>query len=345
MSDMNFRWKGQLPALQPNFVDPQGVRATMAQQAAQKAQGYTPLPNLNGYQPTEPTSPQMGYRGMAPTQDMQDRNAVLAQQNYDAFMGDLRAKKQRLAKLEAQLQEIDSQIAQIESGSMDEEKAIAAKMAEIGDMSGYQAMLSRQQNAGAQQKSATQGIENMLYDAEKLTWGLGPTASDEERAMVMSNIEAVLVRAKEQGAKAGIDVTKNPSYQRLEKALKGENDTDKASLVYESQEVPKNVREASNTWYAKARKGQLTDNDLKWGWDVVEKYPNSKEAEQLRPLLEQYKSKTRESKAAFEKRKNDALALWKSLRWLDETEKTRRIGNLTRAERKLLEDFHPDILK
>lgn len=339
MSDVNFRWKGQLPALQPNFVDPQGVRATMAQQAAQKMQGYTPLPNLNGYQPTEPTSPQTGYRGMAPTQDVQDRNAVLAQQNLDAFNAELQGKKKRLAELEAQLKDVDAQIAQIESGSTDEEKAIAAKMAEIGDMSGYQAMLNREQNAGTQQKSATQGIENMLYDAEKLTWGLGPTASDEERAMVRSNIEAVLVRAKEQGAKAGIDVTKNPSYQRLEAALKGKGDTDKASIVYESE-----ARKA-NEWWSKARKNELTNDDIAKIEDFIEKNPNSKAASDLRPLVEQYKPKTRESKAGAEKRKNDARALRNELLKLDTQEATRRINNLTGAEYKLLQDFYPELLK
>ena len=336
MSDVNFRWKnrgGNLPAVQPNFVDPQGVRATMGQQGMA---GYqpNPQPNMQGYSGAPSRTPMAGNPGSGEGYQF-DASGI------DAF----NKKKERLAELEAQLKDVDAQIAQIESGTMDEEKAIAAKMAEIGDMSGYQAMLSREQNAGAQQKSATQGIENMLYDAEKLTWGLGPTASDEERAMVMSNIEAVLVRAKEQGAKAGIDVTKNPSYQRLEAALKRKDDTDKASIVYESQEMPKNVREASNTWYAKAQKGQLTDNDLKWGWDVVEKYPNSKEAEQMRPLLEQYKSKTRENKAAFEKRKNDARALRNELTALDPQEATRRVNNLTRAEYKLLQDFYPELLK
>ena len=336
MSDVNFRWKnrgGNLPALQPNFVDPQGVRATMAQQ---QMAGYqpNPQPNMQGYSGAPSRTPMAGNPGSG--EGYQFDTTGIDQFNQ---------KKQRLAELEAQLKDVDAQIAQIESGTMDEEKAIAAKMAEIGDMSGYQAMLAREQNAGAQQKSATQGIENMLYDAEKLTWGLGPTASDEERAMVRSNIEAVLVRAKEQGAKAGIDVTKNPSYQRLEKALKGENDTDKASLVYESQEAPKNVREAANSWFSKGQKNQLTDADLKWGWDIVEKYPNSKEAEKMRPLLEQYKTKTKESKAAFEKRKNDARALRNELVSLDTQEATRRIQNLTNAEYKLIQDFYPELLK
>lgn len=326
MSDVNFRWKnrgGNLPAVQPNFVDPQGVRATMGQQGMA---GYqpSPQPNMQGYSGAPMRTPMAGNPGSGEGYQF-DASGI------DAF----NKKKERLAELEGQLKEVDAQIAQIESGTMDEEKAIAAKMAEIGDMSGYQAMLSREQNAGAQQKSATQGIENMLYDAEKLTWGLD-AKSEEDRKMVKSNIEATLRRAEEQAAKAGVDVTRNPSYRRLRDALE---DSDKASIVYESE------RRKANEWWSKARKGELVNDDIAEIEDFIERNPNSEAASQLRPLVEQYKPKTRENKAAFEKRKNDARALRSTLLALDTQEATRRINNLTRAEYKLLQDFYPELLK
>lgn len=326
MSDVNFRWKnrgGNLPAVQPNFVDPQGVRATMGQQGMA---GYqpSPQPNMQGYSGAPSRTPMAGNPGSGEGYQF-DASGI------DAF----NKKKERLAELEAQLKEVDAQIAQIESGTMDEEKAIAAKMAEIGDMSGYQAMLSREQNAGAQQKSATQGIENMLYDAEKLTWGLD-AKSEEDRKMVKSNIEATLRRAEEQAAKAGVDVSKNPSYQRLRSAL---GDADKASIVLESE------RRKANEWWSKARKGELVNADINEIEDFIERNPNSEAASQLRPLVEQYKPKTRENKAAFAKRESDARALRSELLALDTQEATRRINNLSRAEYKLLQDFYPELLK
>ena len=323
MSDMNFRWKGQLPALQPNFVDPKGVRATMAQQ---QMAGYqpNPQPNMQGYSGAPMRTPMAGNPGSGEGYQF-DTTGI------DAF----NQKKQRLAELEAQLKEVDAQIAQIESGSMDEEKAIAAKMAEIGDMSGYQAMLSRQQNAGAQQKSATQGIENMLYDAEKLTWGLG-AKSDEDRKMAKTTIEANLRQAEEQAAKSGVDIAKNPSYQRLRAALE---DSDKASIVLESE------RRKANEWWSKARKNELTNADINEIEDFIERNPNSEAASNLRPLVEKYKPKTKENKAAFEKRKNDAYSLWRTLYNLGTEEQSRRIASLSTSERKLLEEFYPEMLK
>lgn len=323
MSDVNYRWKGQLPALQPNFVDPQGVRATMGRQGMA---GYqpNPQPNMQGYSGAPTRTPMVGNPGSGEGYQFDTTN-------IDAF----NKKKERLAELEAQLKDVDAQIAQIESGSMDEEKAVAAKMAEIGDMSGYQAMLSRQQNNTAQQKTATQGLENMLYDTEKLTWGLD-AKSDEDRKMAKTTIEANLRQAEEQAAKSGVDITKNPSYRRLRAALE---DSDKASIVYESE-----ARKA-NEWWSKARKNELTNDDIAEIEDFIEKNPNSKAASDLRPLVEQYKPKTRESKAAFEKRKNAAYSLWRTLYNLGTEEQSRRIANLTPPERKLLEEFHPEMLK
>ena len=324
MSDVNFRWKGQLPALQPNFVDPQGVRATMAQQ---QMAGYqpNPQPNMQGYNGAPTRTPMAGNPGSGEGYQF-DASGI------DAF----NEKKQRLAELETKLKEVDTQIAQIESGSLDEEKAIAAKMAEIGDMSGYQAMLSRQQNAGAQQKSATQGLENMLYETEKLTWGLD-AKSDEDRKMAKTTIEANLRQAEEQAAKSGVDITKNPSYRRLRAALE---DSDKASIVYESE-----ARKA-NEWWSKARKNELTNDDIAEIEDFIEKNPNSKAASDLRPLVEQYKPKTRESKAAFEKRKRDALALVQRINAFDTLDKQGDFfGSFTDSQKNLIRDFHPDVYK
>lgn len=323
MSDVNYRWKGQLPALQPNFVDPQGVRATMAQQ---QMAGYqpNPQPNMQGYSGAPTRTPTAGNPGSGEGYQF-DTTGI------DAF----NKKKERLAELEAQLKNVDAQIAQLESGSLDEEKAVAAKLAEIGDMSGYQAMLSRQQNAGAQQKSATQGLENMLYETEKLTWGLD-AKSDEDRKMAKTTIEANLRQAEEQAAKSGVDITKNPSYRRLRAALE---DSDKASIVYESE-----ARKA-NEWWSKARKNELTNDDIAEIEDFIEKNPNSKAASDLRPLVEQYKPKTKESKAAAEKQKSDALALAAVLDDLPSEEKRRRIRNLTNYERRGLEKYSPETLK
>lgn len=240
-------------------------------------------------------------------------------------------KQQRLAELKAQLADIDNKIATL-SGT---DQEVAARLASIGNLGVYQQLLS--QDAARQQtaKAASQGIENMLYEAEKLTWGLD-AKSDEDRRMVRANIDATLRRVEDQAARSGIDIKKNPAYMRLVEAT---DNADKAALVRESE------RKKANEWWSKARNNELVNADIAEIEDFIERNPDSDTASQLRPLVEQYKPKTKESKATYAKRKSDAFALWNSLRWLGADEQTRRISGLTRTERKLLEDFHPDILK
>ena len=331
---MDFRWKnrgGNLPQVQQNFVDPQGVRSTMA---AQAMAGYQTAPqvNMQGYQPNV----QPNVRGMAAPQATQQNNAALAEQNYNQFMQDdavLQEKKQKLAVLEEQLKQIDGQIAELQQGGADEEKAIAAKLAEIGDTSLYQSILSREQNAAAQQKSNASGIDNMLFEADKLSWGLN-SKSDEERGIVKQNIRAVLDRAKQVAAQTGTPLP--PKYDELERKLQ---DSDKASIVYESE------RRRANDLWLKARNRTLENADIQEMEDYIAKNPNSEISGQYRQLIEQYQGKTKESKAAYEKRKTDARNLYNVLSDLPQDELARRARNLTASERKLLEDFYPEFLK
>lgn len=326
---MDFRWK--VPELKPNFVDPQGVRSTMA---AQQMQGYAPnpQPNMGGYQPNV----QPNVRGMAPSQAAQQNNAALAEQNYQQFVKDdaaLQEKKQKLALLENKLAEIDNNIAQLQQGGSDEEKAIAAKLAEIGDTSLYQGILAREQNQAAQQKSSAAGIDNMLYEADKLTFGLD-SKSEEERNAVRQNIRATLDRAEEIAKQTGTQLPEK--YYRLRDKLEG---SDKASIVYESE------RKRANEWWAKARNKTLTDKDIAEVRDFIERHPDSDAATKLRPLVEQYAPQTVESKAAASKRKQDARNLYDILSDLPKDELSRRARNLTASERKLLEDHYPEFLK
>ena len=321
---MDFRWK--VPELKPNFVDPQGVRSTMA---AQQMQGYTPNAQASA---VSAANAMQGYKPNVPTSSPFN-NEQLAQQNYDSFNSELQEKKQRLATLEQQLMKIDSDLAQLQQGGADEEKAIAAKLAEIGDTSLYQGILAREQNQAAQQKSNASSIDNMLFEADKLSWGLN-SKSDEERGIVKQNIQAVLDRAKQVAEQTGTPLP--PKYAELERKLE---DSDKASIVYESD------LKRANELYILYRKGGLKDSHIKEMEDYIEKNPNSEIATQYRQLIEQYKGKTKESRAAASKRKQDALDLYYSLNGLSKDEITRRISNMLPRERKLLEDFYPEMLK
>lgn len=328
---MAFRWK--TPEFNASVVDPQGVQAYQQQQAmGNSAQALNAANAMKGYQPNL----QPNYRGMAPSQATQAGNAQLAQQNYNQFMQDdaaLQGKRQQLEQLKAQLAEIDKQIATVEAGGADEEKAIAAKLAEIGDTSLYQGILAREQGNAERQKANASSIDNMLFEADKLSWGLN-SKSDEERGIVKQNIQAVLDRAKQVADQTGTPLPQK--YRELEQKLQA---SEQASSAYESE------RRRANELYILHRNGGLEDSHIKEMEDYIKANPNSEIATQYRQLIEQYKGKTKQSKAAASKRKQDALDLYYSLNNLSKEEATKRIANLSPRERKLLADFHPEMLK
>ena len=328
---MAFRWK--TPDFNAPVVDPQGVQAYQQQQAmGNSAQALNAANAMKGYQPNL----QPNYRGMAPSQATQAGNAQLAQQNYNQFMQDdasLQGKRQQLEQLKAQLAEIDKQIATVEAGGADEEKAIAAKLAEIGDTSLYQGIIAREQGNAERQKSNASSIDNLLFEADKLSWGLN-SKSDEDWGYVKQNIQAVLDRAKQVADQTGTPLPQK--YRELEKKLQ---DSDNAASAYESE------RRRANDLWLKARNKTLENADIQEMEDYIKSNPNSEIAGQYRQLIEQYQGKTKQSKATASKRKQDAKDLYSVLSDLPRDEQTRRIRNLSAAEYKLLEDFYPSFLK
>lgn len=328
MSQFQFNWKKNIPDVQQNFVDPNGVRGTMA---SAQMQGYNPQAQLAAQQMS-------GYRPNAPG-PQQFNNGNLAQQNADAFNAALEQKKQKLSELESQLQEVNSQISRLDSeypeiaGASRDEIEIAAKRAEAGDMSAYNNIIARQQGATAGRNSASAGIENMLYEAEKLTGAL-KGKSQEEREVIRSNISATLRRAEEQARKNGVPLPE--SYERLKSAMQESND-------YEERRDSE--RSWANSLWSKARKNELENADIAEIDEYIDNNPNSELATELRKLRAEYAPKTKESKASASKRKQDAWTLYRTLQSLPAEEMTRRIANLTASERKLLADYHPEILK
>lgn len=320
---MDFRWKnrgGNLPNVQPNFVDPQGVRATIAQQ------------QMAGYQ----TSPQVAVPNpQGPSRSPVQPNSGEGYQFDSSGIDQFNAKKEKLATLKGQLATIDGKLAELKATAPDDEKAIAAKLMEIGDTSLYQGILARQQNQAAQNQAGAAGIDNMLFDAEKLTWGL-KSKNAEDREMVRSNIAATLRRVEDAARKQGVDLSKNESYQRLKAAM---DEGDKASIVYEGEE------KFANTLWSKSQAGNLRDEDIVKAKEWVEAHPDSQFASKVIQVVQEYAPKTTESKARASKRKADARDLFTTLSDLPKDEQARRMRNLTATERKLLEDYYPEFLK
>lgn len=306
---MDFRWKklgGNLPNVQPNFVDPQNTRATAA-------------------------NPQAPFQPSGPSQSPQDFLTGVANQ------ADRTEKLAKLGELKEKLASIDAEIAKAKASPMsrETEMAVAAKLAEIGDTSLYQGILARQQSQADQNSASAAAIDNMLFEAEKLTWGL-KSKNAEDREIVRSNIGVTLRRAEDAARKQGVDLSKNESYQRLKAAMA---EGDKAASVYEGEE------NFANTLWSKSQAGNLHDEDIVEAKKWIEEHPDSQFASKVIQVAQEYAPKTTESKARAFKRKKDARNLYSILSDLPKAEQARRIRNLTNAEYKLLEDYYPEFLK
>ena len=204
-----------------------------------------------------------------------------------------------LRSLEARLADIDAKLAAFDKanpGFNPDAAEIAAKRAEIGDFSAYDNMQGR----GAQNADPS-GIENELYNAEKLTWGL-KSKSGEEKEIAKANIEATLRRAEEWADKTGGKLPM--SYHRLKAQLEG---------VGGSGGDDRSELEWSNRIYTKALKKQLTDADIKEMTDYIEKHPDRELSKALQPIVKEYKGKTGEAKSRRAKEENDAKAIYSEI--------------------------------
>lgn len=202
-----------------------------------------------------------------------------------------------LRSLEARLADVDAKLAAFDKanpGFNPDAVEIAAKRAEIGDFSAYDNMQGR----GAQNADPS-GIENELYNAEKLTWGLN-SKSGEEKEIAKANIEATLRRAEEWSDKTGGKLPM--SYHRLKSAIDGMGAT--------TGDDYKTELEWSNDFYTKALNRTLADEDIEKANEFIARHPDSEVSRALQSIVKGYKGKTTESKARNAKEEKDAKAIY-----------------------------------
>ena len=211
--------------------------------------------------------------------------------------------QKKLKDLERQLAEVDARIAEFDRmnpGVASADIGIAAKRAEAGDMSSYNNLvnnaMAREQMGASSKASIVDGIENDLWEARKLLWGLN-SKDDEFRNSMSEQIKTALERSQRTAQKYGVDLP--DIYFELKEKM---------------ESIPKgnggNVssREIGNEWWTKARNGTLQDEDIELAEKWVAENPNSSEAEKVRITIEQYRNKTEGAKARA-KAKGDARAI------------------------------------
>lgn len=332
---MAFRWKTREP--ENPYLPADG---TMAEMNRNSMEGYRPnsvfTPDaigMNGYFNTQAAAPQ-GYRpNVADPQGVRGQQNPMDMTGYGASMqaASNRAEIQgRIAQLENELASVTGKIAEIDKATPGlaknpKEWEIAAKRAEIGDMSAYDNLVSRNNTDSA----AASGIENELYNAEKLTWGLN-SKSDEDRAIARSNIEASLRRAEEWAARTGKELP--TSYYRLRRELE--------AAPGAGGNADMNSREYGNELALKIYRGTATNDDIEKGVAWAEKNPNSDAAKEILEAAKAGKGKTIESKEEYKRKVSASNALYDQAKDLSKEGLVKWWEGLSEKDRKLFKLKH-----
>lgn len=201
-------------------------------------------------------------------------------------MGDrsaLMEKEARLAEINARLAELDKEIGN------EAEWDIAAKRAELGDMSAYDNIVSRRANAAG---GAISPVEEILYRAKGIASGL-KSPSTEDKLLARDNIDVALEKAEKMAQRSG---EKLPALyyelkDRIENMEGGGTGTNKTA------------REIGTEFWIRARRGMLSATDVKAAEDIIEADPNSELSQELKAIVSEYEKKTPEYKKEQEQKR------------------------------------------
>lgn len=187
----------------------------------------------------------------------------------------------RIQQLQAELATVESQIKELDRQNpglknMDPARVeIAAKRAEVGDMSAYDNMV---QGGGSSGMQAVNAIDNALMDAEKLIPGL-TDKNTQDYAYAKQMLEVSLRKAERDAAQQGVELP--ASYYRIKAALDrqpdGMNDDALINLLTYKQAA-----------------GKLTPEDREAVEALIKEDPNSARAQKLLAFWTDSKGKTDE---------------------------------------------------
>lgn len=361
---MALRWK--IPELNAGLVDPQAVMQTKGEQgmqgfvpnsagyataynvdpgrmASQQMQGYNPNNVYNGRTPVVAGGDGAGYQFDSREIDSyiaDQRQAQQAEQNRQQIQA-------KINELQTELDQITNQIAEIDKATPGlaknpKEWEIAAKRAEIGDMSAYDNLVSR----GNQSSSSVSNIESGLYAAAKELWGM-KDADDSQRNMSQNIIGVELQKAEEWARKNGVNIeTGMPriyydlrqEYNRL-----GGNGATPAPAAPAAGGVRlnfENARTIGNEVSSLVAKKDLHDSDIKDMEDWVAANPNSPHSAEIRSLIKDNKFKTEEAKARYQKTKADSDALFNQAKDLSKDGLVKWWEGLSSKQQELFKKHH-----
>lgn len=273
-------------------------------------------PNYEDFDPMRPQPIQMqpvGLRGNEPWRQQYE----MPQTQRAAYMDEYEAPQPvqdngaEIAQLQKELASIEARIAEIDQLNPELSKnpaawEIAAKRAEVGDMSAYDSMVGRSAQAGQ-----ASGIENELYNAYKLIYGLD-SQNDYEQGAYANQIETALRRADEWSAR-----NPNAKMPPIYADLRARYDAWKAGKGNGGAETPaetitvKNADDTINAMTSKLKAKNYTRADENALQQWVDGNSNSPYTKAIQEFIDAHKNDTVEARkeAGDAKAWRDAKAL------------------------------------
>ena len=288
--------------------------AVQAQNAAAMMQGYNPTNTM--FPALPPDQPRWGGTPTRYPEGTENygEGALYEQRQKEAERRYVI--QNRIDELETELASVTSKIAEIDKTTpglarSPKEWEIAAKRAEIGDMSAYDNLMSR----GNQASSSISNIESGLYAAAKEVWGM-KDADDSQRNMSRNIIGVELQKAEDWARKNGVNIeTGMPRiYYDLRQqynALGGNGAPAPAGPASGSARLNfENARTVGNEVASLVAKKDLHDSDIKDMENWVAANPNSPHSSEIRTLIKDNKYKTVEAVERYNKKKAGSDALF-----------------------------------
>lgn len=289
---MAFRWKQQ-PINEirenPNYADFDPMRPQPIQMQPVGLRGNEPWRQQYEMPQTQRAAYMDEYEAPQP---VQDNGAEIAQL------------QEELASIEARIAEIDRLNPELARNPAAWE--IAAKRAEVGDMSAYDSMVGR-----SAQDGQASGIENELYNAYKLLYGLD-SQNDYEQGAYANQIETALRRADEWSAR-NPNAKMPPIYADLRarydawKAGKGNGGTEGQAGTITVDNADKKINEMTSKLKAKTYSRADEKGLQKW----VDDNSNSPYAKPIQEFIDAHENETvearKEAEAAKKWREEKAL--------------------------------------
>jgi uncharacterized protein YdiU (UPF0061 family) len=241
---------------------------------------------------------------------------------------------------------VNGKIALIEKGNS--EREIAARALEAGDTSLYNTYNAQRNEIARNRVGGSATIDDMLDNVSRNIYELDWNSMDsKEQKILMGALTEAAYNAERKARDLGIDPNESQRYRKVMSAIADYPGNKVATAQSDGELSIDNPMQVSNYLAQRALNKTLVDSDIQPLVEFVsdKRNENDPRTKEYRALIKEYKGQTKESKASASKRKQDALDLYYSLNGLTKEESTKRIANLSPRERKLLEDFYPEMLK